>query len=69
MTSLIIVNFIQKKQKARLEEPSNNISERLTGRKPVRNEVTSERDNNSRTSDSEELLVLSAIYYFFAASF
>ena len=32
-----------KKQKARLEELSNNISERLTGRKPVRNEVTSER--------------------------
>ena len=30
-------------QKARLEELSNNISERLTGRKPVRNEVTSER--------------------------
>ena len=31
------------KQKARLEELCNNISERLTGRKPVRNEVTSER--------------------------
>ena len=36
MISLIIVNFFNKKQKARLEEPSNIISERLTGRKPVR---------------------------------
>ena len=31
------------KQKARLEEPSSIIGERLTERKPVRNEVTSER--------------------------
>ena len=35
MTYLILVNFSIKKQKARLEEPSNNISEKLTGRKPV----------------------------------
>ena len=34
---------LKKKQKARLEELSNNISERLSGTKPVRNEVTSER--------------------------
>ena len=64
-----------KKQKARLEELSNNISERLTGRKPVRNEVTSERvycriisvgriDRVSEANEvDEELLVLSAIYY------
>ena len=32
------------KKKAKLDRAgSNNISERLTGRKPVRNEVTSER--------------------------
>ena len=64
-----------KKQKARLEELSNNISERLSGTKPVRNEVMSERGycriisvgRNRRMSEAnevdEELLVLSAISY------
>ena len=62
-------------EKAKLKELSNNISERLTGRKPVRNKVTSERvycriisvGRNRRMSEAnevdEELLVLSAIYY------
>ena len=45
MTYLIMVNFsisymcyvdVIEEPKARLEELSNNISERLTGRKPVR---------------------------------
>ena len=64
-----------KKQKARLEELSNNISERLGGTKPVRNEVASERGycriisvgRNRRMREAneidEELLVLSAISY------
>ena len=67
-----------KKQKARLEELSNNISERLSGTKPVRNEVTSERGycriisvgRNGRMSEAnevdDELLVLSAISYIIA---
>ena len=66
---------LKKKQKARLEELSNNISERVSGTKPVRNEVTSERGycriisvgRNQRMSEAnevdEELLVLSALSY------
>ena len=62
-------------------KPSNIISERLTGRKPVRNEVTSERGycriisvgRNRRMSEAnevdEELLVLSAISYNINAQF
>ena len=66
---------LKKKQKARLEELSNNISERVSGTKPVRNEMTSERGycriisvgRNRRMGEAnevdKELLVLSAIPY------